>query len=239
MRFDTSRGVPASELLATLDADELTALFRRYGEEPQASRIARAIVGRPADGADRDGRAPRRARRAPVVPPIPRSRRRVHPATRVFQALRIAVNEELEALQAGLAAALDLLRPGGRLASSATTRSRTASSSASSRPSGAAACARPRSRSASAAGTRGCASSARQSLTPDGGRDRGQPQGPERPAASRRATRRLSQRPRYRKEEEPHEQAPPVQSPQPTAVASTRFVSGPTGTSSRRASTSS
>src|SRR6185436_9382026 len=44
MRFDTSRGVPAAELIATLDADELTALFRRYGEEPNAGRIARAIV---------------------------------------------------------------------------------------------------------------------------------------------------------------------------------------------------
>ena len=44
MRFDTSRGVPAAELLATLDAKELTALFRRYGEEPKAGRIARAIV---------------------------------------------------------------------------------------------------------------------------------------------------------------------------------------------------
>jgi 16S rRNA (cytosine1402-N4)-methyltransferase len=114
MRFDTSRGVPASELLATLDAAELTALFRRYGEEPKAPRIARAIV---------DAR-----RVAPIVtaeelaaliervaPPNPRIRRRTHPATRVFQALRIAVNEELDALQAGLAAAMDLLRPGGRL----------------------------------------------------------------------------------------------------------------------------
>ena len=44
MRFDTGRGVPASELLATLDAQELTALFRRYGEEPFAGRIGRAIV---------------------------------------------------------------------------------------------------------------------------------------------------------------------------------------------------
>src|SRR6187401_384135 len=44
MRFDTKRGVPAAELLATLDADELTALFRRYGEEPKARRIALAIV---------------------------------------------------------------------------------------------------------------------------------------------------------------------------------------------------
>ena len=114
MRFDASRGVPAAELLATLTADELTALFRRYGEEPKASRIARAIVGRPADGAGLDRRGARRARRA-VVPPNPRIPRRTHPATRVFQALRIAVNEELEALQAGLAAALDLLRPGGRL----------------------------------------------------------------------------------------------------------------------------
>ena len=50
-----------------------------------------------------------------VVPPNPRQPRRTHPATRVFQALRIAVNEELEALEAGLAAAVDLLRPGGRL----------------------------------------------------------------------------------------------------------------------------
>ena len=50
-----------------------------------------------------------------VAPPNPRQPRRTHPATRVFQALRIAVNEELEALEAGLAAAVDLLRPGGRL----------------------------------------------------------------------------------------------------------------------------
>jgi 16S rRNA (cytosine1402-N4)-methyltransferase len=49
------------------------------------------------------------------VPGNPRKPRRTHPATRVFQALRIAVNGELEALEAGLAAAVDLLRPGGRL----------------------------------------------------------------------------------------------------------------------------
>jgi 16S rRNA (cytosine1402-N4)-methyltransferase len=114
MRFDPSRGVPAAELLASLDTAELTALFRRYGEEPRAPRIARAIVDarRVAPVATAEELAALVER---VVPPNPRVRRRTHPATRVFQALRIAVNEELEALQAGLAAALDLLRPGGRL----------------------------------------------------------------------------------------------------------------------------
>jgi len=114
MRFDPSRGVPAAELLATLDVAELTALFRRYGEEPKASRIARAIVEarQTAPVATAEELAALVER---VVPPNPRAPRRTHPATRVFQALRIAVNEELEALQAGLAAALDLLRPGGRL----------------------------------------------------------------------------------------------------------------------------
>jgi 16S rRNA (cytosine1402-N4)-methyltransferase len=114
MRFDTSRGVPAAELLATLDAAELTALFRRYGEEPRANRIARAIVDArreaPVTSAEELAALVER-----VAPPNPRQPRRTHPATRVFQALRIAVNEELEALEAGLAAAVDLLRPGGRL----------------------------------------------------------------------------------------------------------------------------
>jgi 16S rRNA (cytosine1402-N4)-methyltransferase len=114
MRFDTSRGVPAAELLATLDVAELTALFRRYGEEPKAGRVARAIVdarrvGPIASAEELAGLIER------VLPPNPRQPRRTHPATRVFQALRIAVNEELEALEAGLHAALELLRPGGRL----------------------------------------------------------------------------------------------------------------------------
>jgi 16S rRNA (cytosine1402-N4)-methyltransferase len=114
MRFDPSRGVPAAELLASLDTAELTALFRRYGEEPKAPRIARAIVDarRVAPIATAEELAALIER---VLPPNPRQPRRTHPATRVFQALRIAVNEELDALQEGLAAALDLLRPGGRL----------------------------------------------------------------------------------------------------------------------------
>ena len=114
MRFDPSRGVPAADLLATLDANELTALFRRYGEEPKASRIARAIIDArrvaPIGSAEELAALIER-----VLPPNPRQPRRTHPATRVFQALRIAVNEELDALESGLHAALDLLRPGGRL----------------------------------------------------------------------------------------------------------------------------
>ena len=114
MRFDTGRGMPAANLIATLDAGELAALFRRYGEEPQAGRIARAIVDArktaPITTAEELAALIER-----VLPPNPRQPRRTHPATRVFQALRIAVNEELDALQEGLTAALDLLRPGGRL----------------------------------------------------------------------------------------------------------------------------
>jgi 16S rRNA (cytosine1402-N4)-methyltransferase len=114
MRFDPSRGIPAAELLASLDERELTALLRRYGEEPFAPRIARAIVAArrtaPVDTAERLAEIVERAAPAP-----PRGRRRVHPATRVFQALRIAVNDELEALSEALASAIDLLRPGGRV----------------------------------------------------------------------------------------------------------------------------
>jgi 16S rRNA (cytosine1402-N4)-methyltransferase len=114
MRFDTTRGVPAADLLASLDVNELTALLRRYGEEPFAGRISRAIVEArrtaPIETADELAVLVER-----VTPHRAPGRRRVHPATRVFQALRIAVNEELDALQAGLAAAVDLLGPGGRL----------------------------------------------------------------------------------------------------------------------------
>ena len=112
MRFDTSRGRPAADLLATMEAGEMAALFRKYGEEPFAGRIARAIVEArrqaPVDTAEQLAALVERA------VPAPRARR-THPATRVFQALRIAVNDELGALEAGLAASLVLLRPGGRL----------------------------------------------------------------------------------------------------------------------------
>ncbi len=114
MRFDAERGVPASELVATLSADELAALFRKYAEEPSAWKIAKAIVAARATAPIET--AEDLAGLIEKVSPInPRIRRRIHPATRVFQALRIAVNEELDALEEGLAAAVDLLRPGGRI----------------------------------------------------------------------------------------------------------------------------
>ncbi|MEO8229814.1 MAG: 16S rRNA (cytosine(1402)-N(4))-methyltransferase RsmH [Chloroflexota bacterium] len=113
MRFDPSVGVSAAELLATLDARELAVVFRTYAEEPQAGRIARAIVE--ARRTTPIGTAEELAALVERVAPGAPGRRRIHPATRVFQALRIAVNAELDALSAGLAAGLDLLRPGGRL----------------------------------------------------------------------------------------------------------------------------
>ncbi len=114
MRFDVTRGVPAAELLATLSADDLAALFRKYGEEPAAWKIAKAIVAARASGPVETAED-LAALVERLVPGNPRQPRRTHPATRVFQALRIAVNEELDALTEGLTAALDLLRPGGRL----------------------------------------------------------------------------------------------------------------------------
>jgi len=112
MRFDTSRGRAAADLLETMDARELAALFRRYGEEPFAGRIARVIVEARASAPV--ATAEQLAELVVRAVPTPRSRR-IHPATRVFQALRIAVNDELGALEVGLAASLVLLRPAGRL----------------------------------------------------------------------------------------------------------------------------
>jgi len=112
MRFDTTQGRPAADLLATMEADDLAALFRKHGEEPFAGRIARTIVETrrhtPVDTAEKLAALVERAVPAPKA-------RRTHPATRVFQALRIAVNDELVNLESGLAASLVLLRPGGRL----------------------------------------------------------------------------------------------------------------------------
>ena len=115
MRFDTRVGIPASEVIATYSESELAGVFKRHGEEPHARRIARAIV---AERANQPIETPVRlaeiVTRATPRPRNPR-RRRIHPATRVFQALRIEVNRELETLPAALESAIDLLKPDGRL----------------------------------------------------------------------------------------------------------------------------
>jgi 16S rRNA (cytosine1402-N4)-methyltransferase len=114
LRFDTSRGEPASALLARLDASEIARIFKSNGEEPYAARIATAIVARrsvePIDTSERLASLV-----ASVVPVRFGPPSRIHPATRVFQALRIAVNDELGALETALDGAIGLLAGGGRI----------------------------------------------------------------------------------------------------------------------------
>ncbi len=114
MRMDPTRGETVAELLKRLRGDwrELAQILREYGEEPQAARIAKEVVA----ALDRTPIETTGAL-AEVVERAVGGRRGAsrHPATRTFQALRIAVNDELTAIEAGLEAALNLLRPGGRL----------------------------------------------------------------------------------------------------------------------------
>jgi 16S rRNA (cytosine1402-N4)-methyltransferase len=108
MRFDPAQELSAADLVNTLPEGELADLIYTYGEERLSRRIARAMVqARPLHSTGQLARVIERA--------VGR-RGRIHPATRTFQALRIAVNDELGALHAVLPQAMALLRPGGRLA---------------------------------------------------------------------------------------------------------------------------
>jgi 16S rRNA (cytosine1402-N4)-methyltransferase len=112
MRMDTSQGESAAEFLASADEGEITRVLWQFGEERQGRRIARAIVAdRVATPFTRTGQLAALIERV-----VGRHEPGKHPATRSFQALRIRVNGELEALQQGLQAALDRLNVGGRLA---------------------------------------------------------------------------------------------------------------------------
>ena len=114
MRMDPSDEPSAADVIATYDEKELATIFRRYGEERYAAPIARGIVRRRAEQPiERTGQL------VDVVKasiPAPARFGDGHPAKRVFQALRIEVNHELESLEVGLPAAFEMLRPGGRLA---------------------------------------------------------------------------------------------------------------------------
>ncbi len=111
MRMDQTQGEPASKLVNTLPHGELEAILRRYGEGRWARRIAKAIV--------------RHRQKAPInttaqlrdiiSSAILKPPRRIHPATRAFQAIRIAVNDELNSLQRAIRNGIPLLKRGGRL----------------------------------------------------------------------------------------------------------------------------
>ncbi len=108
MRFDLSADTTAADLVNTLPEAELADLLYQYGEERRSRRIARAIVrARPLRTT---------TELADLVARTLRRRGRLHPATRTFLALRIAVNSELEVLAQGLRQAVDVLAPGRRLA---------------------------------------------------------------------------------------------------------------------------
>lgn len=112
MRFDPTQGETAADLLATRDETEIADILYRYGEERQSRAIARRIVA-----TRQTAPITRTTQLASLVASVIHGRPSgIHPATRTFQALRIAVNGELDALAATLPQALDLLAPGGRLA---------------------------------------------------------------------------------------------------------------------------
>ena len=114
MRMDASAPRSARDVVNEADERELADIFRRYGEERFSRQIARAIVRRRAEQPfERTGDLVEVVRSAI---PAPRRFGDGHPAKRVFQALRIVVNEELESLEQALPAAVRLLRPGGRIA---------------------------------------------------------------------------------------------------------------------------
>ena len=127
MRMDPTRGVSAAEFIATAPAEEIARVFKEYGEERFAKRMANAVVQR------REVQPFERTADLAEVLKVanPAWEKGKNPATRAFQGLRIHVNNELGDLEAGLDAALDALEIGGRLVSLAFTRWKTASSNCS------------------------------------------------------------------------------------------------------------
>jgi len=110
MRFGAGTRLKASTLVNNLSFEELSDIFWKYGEEPQSRIIAKEIIR------EREKKPiETTAELGELIERTVRFRGRIHPATRVFQALRIAVNDELENLKSGLSEAIDCLKPGGRI----------------------------------------------------------------------------------------------------------------------------
>ncbi len=111
MRMDPSQDLTAADVVNSLGVAELTALLKQYGEEPEASRVAKAIIRKreikPFETTEELAEVVANAKK--------RCKGKVHPATLTFMALRIKVNRELECLEKGLASALNHLNMGGRL----------------------------------------------------------------------------------------------------------------------------
>ncbi|WP_043770822.1 16S rRNA (cytosine(1402)-N(4))-methyltransferase RsmH [Algiphilus aromaticivorans] len=110
MRMDPERGEPVADWLSRASAEEIADVLYIYGEERASRRIARAIVA-----ARVETPITTTGQLAEIVRRTMGRRGRIHPATRSFQALRIFINDELGALEAGLARAAEILAPGGRL----------------------------------------------------------------------------------------------------------------------------
>jgi 16S rRNA (cytosine1402-N4)-methyltransferase len=112
MRMDRRQSLDAGAILSTFSAEELERIFRDYGEAPNARAIAKAIV-------EQRRRTPIHMTRelVKIVEGVKRGRRREHhPATQIFQALRIAVNQELQHLERFMESGFEILRPAGRMA---------------------------------------------------------------------------------------------------------------------------
>ena len=109
MRLDPGSGIPAWEWLGTQDEGSLKKVFREYGEEPRAGALARSVLRAAPKTTLELAEAVMKVKGGP-------RKGQAHPATQVFQAVRIAVNRELEAIEAALPSSLPLLKQGGRLA---------------------------------------------------------------------------------------------------------------------------
>jgi 16S rRNA (cytosine1402-N4)-methyltransferase len=112
MRMDARQTLTAADLVNGASAEELAKIFWEFGDERESRRFAKAMAH------DREQRKFETTRQlAELIERLsPRRGKKAHPATRVFQALRIAVNDEMGSLKRGLAAAMKILKPGGRLA---------------------------------------------------------------------------------------------------------------------------
>ena len=111
MRYDLRQELTAADIVNGWSRENMASLFRTYGEEPRSADVAKAI-----HDARRVDRITRTSELADIVASAIKSRGKTHPATRIFQALRIAVNNEFGEIEKGIYAAADLLIPGGRMA---------------------------------------------------------------------------------------------------------------------------